>query len=167
MFKLQGVSVYWIAGTRVNISWAVPSLPPWTSILGYKLNWDIVWPSPIALRSVGAETSSVELDVDFTGVVYISVWAFSRGGDGPPVVLSESEERLLCVWCVCGHLCVCIRVYMYLQVCMCMRVCMHACVHLSVDLTCMHSVLTVHIQFMCTVFRCDVCNMCECHVTVM
>ena len=110
------------------MSWTVPSLPPWTSILGYKLNWDRVWPSPIALLSVGAETSSVELDVDFTGVVYISVWAFSRGGDGPPVVLSESEERLLCVWCVCGHLCVCVHVYMCMQVCMCMHVSVHACV---------------------------------------
>ena len=141
MFKLQGVSVHWIAGTRVNISWAVPSLPPWRSILGYKLNWDRVWPSPIALLSVGAETSSVELDIDFTGVVYISVWAFGRGGDGPPVVLSESEERLLCVWCLCGHLCVCVRA------CMCMHVSVHACVHVSVDMRCMHSVLTAHIQY--------------------
>ena len=75
----------------MNISWTVPSLPPWRSILGYKLNWDRMWPSPVALLSVGAEKASVEVDLDLTGVVYISVWAFSRGGDGPAVVLSEWE----------------------------------------------------------------------------
>ena len=88
MFKLKSVSAYWVTGTRVNVSWTVPSLPPWRSILGYKLNWDTKWPLPVALLSVGADRSSVEVDVDLTGVVYISVWAFSRGGDGPAVVLS-------------------------------------------------------------------------------
>ena len=94
MFKLEGVSVHWVTGVKVNISWTLPALPPWRSVLGYKLNWGKVQPSAVALMSVGAETSSVEVDVNLTGVVYVSVWAFSKGGEGPAVVLSESRGSL-------------------------------------------------------------------------
>ena len=83
----------------MNVSWSLPDPPPWMSVFGYKLNWDNVPPIPIALMSVGAETSSIVVDVNFTGVVFISVWAFSRGGEGPPVLLSEWEGSLL--GCAC------------------------------------------------------------------
>ena len=46
---------------------------------------------PIAVLSVKADTLSVEVDLNYTGLVFISVWVFSRGGEGPAVVLSEWE----------------------------------------------------------------------------
>ena len=51
---------------------------------------------PIAVLSVKADTLSVEVDLNYTGLVFISVWVFSRGGEGPAVVLSEWEGE-------CGH----------------------------------------------------------------
>lgn len=51
---------------------------------------------PIAVLSVKADTLSVEVDLNYTGLVFISVWVFSRGGEGPAVVLSEWEGG---VWC--------------------------------------------------------------------
>ena len=85
-------------------------------------------PSPVALLSVGAEKASVEVDLDLTGLVYISVWAFSRGGEGPPVVLSEWEWRLrrcACVYDACVESVHGLHSYPYfdtLCICACMTV---------------------------------------------
>ena len=85
----------------MNISWSRPDLPPWRSDFGYKLNWDDKPLMPIAVLSVKADTLSVEVDLNYTGLVFISVWVFSRGGEGPAVVLSEWEgECSVLAWTV-------------------------------------------------------------------
>ena len=68
----------------MNVSWSLPDPPPWMGVLGYKLNWDKEPLIPIALMSVGAEKSFVEVDMNFMGVFFINVWAVSRGGKTPP-----------------------------------------------------------------------------------
>ena len=100
----------------MDISWSLPNLPPWMSVLGYKLHWDAMPPKPAALKSFGVETLSVEVDLSLTGLV-LSVCGHStevgRAGSG-------AKQTGRGVWGACVN---CANDYVYFDV----RI-VHACV---------------------------------------
>ena len=74
----------------IQVSWQPLELKPGQSVEGIKLNWgEQDPPKNYARLSVPVYNTSVVIDVNRTGTVYVSVWLYNRAGDGPTAVLSE------------------------------------------------------------------------------
>ena len=87
----RNVQANWTVDGRVIVTWQPPApsgLP--SPLSGYKLNWDTPGrASQSALRALPRSSrSSVLEDLDIRSRYTILVWAYSRGGDGPPATIT-------------------------------------------------------------------------------